>query len=82
MILLNRISRRYLKYRPKHLLHHMYGLGFQEAIGNGICKTFLLININVCMIKQEKKKKKLEMKRNETRMNLRVAYASGFVQFR
>jgi len=81
MILLNRISRRYLKYRPKHLLHHMYGLGFQEAIGNGICKTFLLININVCMIKQEKKKK-LEMKRNETRMNLRVAYASGFVQFR
>ena len=81
MILLNRISRRYLKYRPKHLLHHMYGLGFQEAVGNGICKTFLLININVCMIKQ-KKKKKLEMKRNETRMNLRVAYASGFVQFR
>jgi hypothetical protein len=32
----------------------MYGLGFQEAIGNGICKTFLLININVCMIKKKK----------------------------
>jgi hypothetical protein len=40
----------------------MYGLGFQEAIGNGICKTFLLININVCMIKQEKKKKNLKLK--------------------
>jgi hypothetical protein len=54
MILLNRIFRYYSKYQPKYPLHHKYGLAFLEAIGNDICKTFLLININVCMIKKKK----------------------------
>lgn len=80
MILPNRIPLYYSKYQPKDLHHHKYGLVFQEAVDNGICRTLLLMNINLCYGRshlQNKKCKKQEFTYGSHMPVVLFSFASG-----